>query len=319
MRRFALVGRPVAGSLSPAMHNAAFAAAGLDARYEAREVAPEDLAEVFGAAAGYSGLNVTVPHKTAAAALCDTLSEPARLAGAVNTVVFTGPGRRAAGHNTDALALLAIMREWAGRRRAGPTGGRPEDACFRAAILGAGGAARAAAVASALAGAAEVVLAARALNRAAAAAADLGRRFAEAAPATPAMSARSAPAPTLFRGAELAGLAPGVLGGGFDVVVQATSAPDGALGPFGSTGPLRRAGLAIELNYRPPRTSFVEEAEAAGAWAVDGLEVLLRQGEEAFRLFTGVAAPPGVMHRALLEAASSRTNAKGGLGQCQDC
>ncbi len=312
MRRFALVGHPVTGSLSPAMHNAAFAAAGLDARYEARDVAREDLAEVFGEAAGYSGLNVTVPHKTAAVALCDTLSESARLAGAVNTVVFAGPGRRVAGHNTDVLALLAVMREWLRRRKTTFTGRGPGGAGFRAAVLGAGGAARAAAVASALAGAAEVVLAARAVDRAVGAADDLGRRFAEAPPAT------AAPAPARFRGMELARLAPDVFAAGFEVVVQATSAPDGALGPFrrakgpgGSARSVCPAGLAIELNYRPPWTGFLEEAEAARAWAVDGLEILLRQGEEAFRLFTGTAPPPGVMHRALLVAASAGPTAAG--------
>ncbi len=314
MKLFVLVGGAVGKSLSPAMHNAAFAAAGVDARYEAWDVpGPQaaGLEQLFragghGAADGpprVAGLNVTVPHKTAAAALCDELSGEARLAGAVNTVVFSGPDRRAAGHNTDVVALAAILSAWPGGRD-------------RVAILGAGGAARAAAVAAATSGAREVVLSSRRPERAQEVAAELAQRLEAAA------GAGQAEAKVVLRGAGLDDLARSVFESGYDVVIQATSAPDGALGrlrsrPGGGSepgGPPRR--LAIELNYRPLRTRFLAEAEAAGARTVDGLEVLLRQGEGAFRLFTGREAPPGVMRRALLEVQADLPGVGGGRDRC---
>ncbi len=324
IRVFALVGRPVRGSLSPAMHNAALAAAGIPARYEAWDVPEDELAGVFAGAAdlGLGGLNVTVPHKVAAAGLCDELSEAAGLAGAVNTVVF---GAKIAGHNTDVSALAGIVGEWATGR--GGSGGRTG---FRVGILGAGGAARAAAVAAALAGAGEVTLAARDAGRAASVAGDLavalrgagrgrvggpGGLAGSVGAAEPDHGGRAAEAGRpggvsgdIFRGVGMAEIA--TRGVAFDVLIQATSAPDGALA---FVPPVGRGGLAIELNYRPGRTRFLLAAEAAGAETADGLEVLLRQGEEAFRLFTGRRPWPGVMRRALAEAVGE------GWGRCHDC
>jgi len=308
VRLFALVGCPVRGSLSPAMHNAALTAAGIRARYEAWDVAEDELAGIFAGAAdrGLGGLNVTVPHKVAAAGLCDGLSEAAGLAGAVNTVVF---GAKITGHNTDVTALAGIVGEWASRR--GGSGGRTG---FRVGILGAGGAARAAAVAAALAGAGEVTLAARDAGRAVSVVGELR----VAAGADQAGRAAGAGRPggvggDTFRGVAMAEMATREEVA-FDVLVQATSAPDGAL----TFVPAPRAGgLAIELNYRPARTRFLLAAEAAGVETADGLEVLLRQGEEAFRLFTGREPSPGVMRRAL-EAAAGATAAEKGWGRCHD-
>ena len=289
VRVFALVGRPVRGSLSPAMHNAALVAGNIPARYEAWDVAEDELAGIFAGAAdrGLGGLNVTVPHKVAAAGLCDELSEAAGLAGAVNTVVF---GAKITGHNTDVSALAGIVGEWATGR--GGSGGRTG---FRVGILGAGGAARAAAIAAVLAGAGEVTLAAREAGRAVPVAGDL--RVAVDL-RTPGRGRAGGPDGVRFRGVALAELATREEVA-FDVLVQATSAPDGALA---FVPPVGRGGLAIELNYRPARTRFLLAAEAAGAETADGLEVLLRQGEEAFQLFTGQRPRPGVMRRALAAA-----------------
>jgi len=298
VRVFALVGRPVRGSLSPAMHNAALTAAGIRARYEAWDVAEDELAGIFAGAAdrGLGGLNVTVPHKVAAAGLCDDLSEAAGLAGAVNTVVF---GAKISGYNTDVTALAGIVGEWASGR--GGSGGRTG---FRVGILGAGGAARAAAVAAALAGAGEVTLAARDAGRAVSVAGELGDLAAGSGHAGRAAEAgrSGGVGGDTFRGMAIAEMATRE-GVAFDVLVQATSAPDGALAFVPAP---RAGGLAIELNYRPARTRFLLAAEAAGAETADGLEVLVRQGEEAFRLFTGRAPSPGVMRRAL-EAAAGAT------------
>ena len=289
VRVFALVGRPVRGSLSPAMHNAALLAGGIPARYEAWDVPEDELAEIFAGAAdrGLGGLNVTVPHKVAAAGLCDELSEAAGLAGAVNTVVF---GAKITGHNTDVSALVGILGEWATGR--GGSGGRNG---FRVGILGAGGAARAAAIAAVLAGAGEVTLAAREAGRAVPVAGDL--RVAVDL-RTPGRGRAGGPDGVRFRGVALAEMATREEVA-FDVLVQTTSAPDGALA---FVPPVGRGGLAIELNYRPARTRFLLAAEAAGAETADGLEVLLRQGEEAFHLFTGQRPRPGVMRRALAAA-----------------
>lgn len=132
MPRLAVIGFPVSHSRSPAMQNAALEALGLapEWRYEAIEAAPEGFQAKIKdlAAAGFAGLNVTVPHKEAALALADEASEASRQIGAANTLVFAD-GRIEA-HNTDADGLLAALPE-APRGR-------------RALVLGAGGAARAA-------------------------------------------------------------------------------------------------------------------------------------------------------------------------------
>jgi shikimate dehydrogenase len=131
MRRLAVLGQPIAHSRSPAMHNAALAALGMGAEwvYEAVEVSPDRFEERVRAmrAEGFVGANVTVPHKGAALAVADTLSETAREIGAANTLSFTEDAVRA--DNTDAAGLLAAMP-------ASPRG-------LRALVLGAGGAGRA--------------------------------------------------------------------------------------------------------------------------------------------------------------------------------
>jgi shikimate dehydrogenase len=132
MKRLAVLGHPVAHSRSPAMHNAALAELGLgeEWRYEAIELAPDEFEPRVRAMAreGFVGANVTVPHKGAALALADTLSETAREIGAANTLGFEAGEIRA--ENTDAQGLLDALP-------ASPVGAR-------ALVLGAGGAARAA-------------------------------------------------------------------------------------------------------------------------------------------------------------------------------
>jgi shikimate dehydrogenase len=132
MKRLAVLGHPVSHSRSPAMQNAALAALGLGGEwtYEAIDLAPDELEPRVRAMAaeGFAGANVTVPHKGAALALADTLSETAREIGAANTLSFEAGEIRA--ENTDAQGLLdALPGSPAGRR---------------ALVLGAGGAARAA-------------------------------------------------------------------------------------------------------------------------------------------------------------------------------
>ncbi len=129
--RAALIGHPVAHSLSPALHAAAAKACGVELRYDLVDTPPRAVSDTVERLrrTGYAGFNVTAPHKRAVAERVDTLSEAARAIGAVNTVVFGPDGL--AGHNTDAFGLrraLADVRAPAGR----------------AVVLGAGGAASAA-------------------------------------------------------------------------------------------------------------------------------------------------------------------------------
>jgi shikimate dehydrogenase len=306
MLTFALYGRPVSGSLSPAMHNAAFAAAGLEARYEAVDVAPGDLEDAFRRAvrSGFGGLNLTVPHKVAGMAFCDELSSGARLAGAVNTVVFHGG--KAFGYNTDVSAMEQVIKRWlvnrAGRPPRGPRSS-PRAPGFRVAVLGAGGAARAAALAAAGTGASLVALSGRTRETAERTAADLQAN----------LGTSTLGPSTAFEAFAVSDLLADL--DRYDVIVQATSAPDGALSlsPPGRPGAWRGK-LAVEFNYRPVLTRFLAAAAGAGATTVDGLELLWRQGEEAYRLFTGSLPPPGVMWAAL-EAALG----KGGAGSCRAC
>jgi shikimate dehydrogenase len=143
-RLVGLIGKPVAGSLSPRMQNAAFAARGLDWGYVALEVEPEGVRDAVRAlvALGFAGANVTMPHKGAVAELCDELDELSRAAGAVNTLVFADG--RISGFNTDGPAVVSAVRAKGAR----------------ALVLGRGGAARVVAAALETVGA-EVRLASR--------------------------------------------------------------------------------------------------------------------------------------------------------------
>jgi shikimate dehydrogenase len=136
-RRAAVIGHPVGHSRSPAMHTAAYRALGLDWEYTRIDVEPADLAAFVAGldAGGFAGVNVTIPHKQAVLGLCDEVSEEARRAGSVNTVLVRGGRLR--GETTDGSGLLWALGDV-----------EPADAL----VLGAGGAARAAVTALADAG-----------------------------------------------------------------------------------------------------------------------------------------------------------------------
>ncbi len=275
-RLFGLLGHPVGHSLSPAMHNAALAAAGIDGCYLAFDVPPDRLAPALAGALalGIAGLNVTVPHKETALALADRADPGAVLAGAANTLVPDGTGWRA--HNTDIDGFLKALAEDLG---ASPAGRR----CW---ILGAGGAARAVVVALSSEGAQEIRVANRNRNRAEALVADLGARL---------------DAPRL-EAVDLDGVA-GRLEPG-DLLVSATPAglaPDGRWPwDLGRVDP----GLVVyDLAYcSAGDTALVVAARAAGHRAASGRSMLLHQGAAAFSLWTGRPAPIAAMVRALAAA-----------------
>jgi len=272
---YGILGDPVAHSLSPAMQNAAFAALGIDAIYVPFPVRAEGLAATIAGlhAAGVAGLNVTVPHKEAAAALCTRLAPRARACGAANTLVRTPGGF--AGDNTDGDGLLAALRA----QRFAPRSAR-------VLLVGAGGSARSVAHAFARAGVEELVVANRTPARAAALVRSLGRR-----------GARAAGLDVLADAATLAAL---------DLVVNCTSASlaDGALPALPRIGRPGRL-LACDLMYGKP-SRFLTQARAAGCRVMDGRGMLLHQGALAFTLWTRRPAPVAAMRRALGRALAAR-------------
>ncbi len=259
-----VVGDPVAHSLSPRLHNAAFEALGLDWVSVGFPVpAGRTAAALSGAAAlGVRGLSVTMPHKEAAARVVDRLGPEASRLQAVNCVAVEDGAT--VGENTDGEGLVASLRRGAGFE---PRGRR----CL---VVGAGGAARAAVDALALAGASEVVVVARRPERAEAAAALAGR------------------AGRVGRPEEA---------GGCDLVVNAT--PVGMEGaPAGmpvDPAWLRPGQLVVDLVYQPRRTPWLAAAEAARAVARNGLGMLVHQAALQITRWTGEAAPVEAMWRAV--------------------
>ena len=264
--RLAVIGDPVAHSLSPAMHQPALDARGLGLRYIKVHVRPGQVAETFALMRelGFVGTNVTVPHKAEALAACDEVEEAARLFGAVNTVVFSedGPTR---GHNTDGPGLAAAVREAFGR----PLG------AFRVAVAGAGGGAgRAAALQCALAGCPLVVLANRTLEKARAVAAEAARVAPACVVRVAALDDEDSLRPALAD---------------CDLLVNSTSVGLKPDDPVPVPVSLLRPDLAVyDMIYNPPETPLLAAARAAGAPAANGLSMLVHQGALAFvRWFGG--------------------------------
>lgn len=256
-----VVGSPVRHSLSPTLHNAAYAALGLDWAYVAFEVDPGELAPaVSGAKAlGLVGLSVTMPFKEQAAALANRRSPTARRLGAANTLTFEKGAMVA--ESTDGDGLLDDLRTWANFE--------PEGR--RCGVLGAGGAARAVILALAEAGAAEILVVNRTpvtAFRAAALARGIGR---------------------VARPAELVDL---------DLVVQATPVGMPGVGGEIGTGPaefdpssLERGQLAVDLVYHPARTPWLRQASLGGARVRNGLGMLVHQAARQVERWTGEPAP----------------------------
>jgi shikimate dehydrogenase len=264
-----VIGWPVDHSLSPAMHNAAYRAMGLDWTYVALPVAPGNLARALGglAALGFVGANVTMPHKTECSVLVDDLSDDARRLQAVNTVVVTGD--RLVGHNTDTPGFERFLREDAAFDAAGK----------RVLVYGAGGAARACALAVARAGAAEIVVAVRSPAR--------------ALPLVRSLEDLPVEVRALASMADATGV-------DADLVVNAT--PLGARGeelPEPSMGP---GTLVVDLLYHVTTTPLRVHARAAGAAAVGGLGLLLHQAALSFELWTGRQPPLETMSAAAVAA-----------------
>lgn len=276
-RGLAVLGWPVAHSLSPAMHNAALRAQEIDLVYLALPVPPDRLLDVVRAlgAVGFLGANVTVPHKQAVMAACDHLTDEARLIGAVNTLTWDDDGSLS-GHNTDAVGLQRALDQV-------DAGSGP------AVMLGTGGAARAAVVALSRRGAPVTVVGRR--PDAAAEVAEVGTR---AGGTVTTCALDEARLDDLVRDAAL--------------VVNATPLGMGhesLPAPFMS---LTSGQTAYDLIYAPPDTPFLQAAASRGAAAHHGLSMLIHQAGESYQRWTGRAAPAEVMAGAA-QAALSRARA----------
>jgi shikimate dehydrogenase len=275
-RIFGIIGDPVAHSLSPAMHNAAFAALRLDAVYMPFHVRPSDLrAAVAGMRAlGIAGLNVTVPHKERVMRYLDVVSPTARRAGAVNTIVARGG--KLHGENTDVGGFVQSLAD--------------EQRSLRGArivLIGSGGAARAVLVGMIQGRASAVTIVNRTVRRA--------KRLAAA------FRART----TKVVAAPLdAALDQGLLGTA-DLVVNATSLGlhDGEFIPLAYEASPPHC-LFYDLVYGR-RTAFLEAAARSGRPTCGGGGMLLHQGAAALSLWTGRAAPLTSMRAALRSATSS--------------
>jgi shikimate dehydrogenase len=287
-RYCAVYGHPVRHSASPAMQNAGLNALGLNWRYLAFDVPPDDLPQAIAGAAAmrFLGLNLTLPHKVLALKLVDQLDESGRLYGAINTIRFEARDAagawkplgtfdpelvlelRSAGFNTDAEAITKSLQA---------------DLDFKAdgrsiLLLGAGGAGLMAGIRLAAQGAKQLYI----VNRTAAKAEEIIRQIGI----------------QQFETKPILGYPPGPV----DLVLNATSLglkPEDPLPLDVRQFPLARAGAVYDMIYRPAETVLLKTARAAGCRVANGLGMLLHQGAKALELWTGQPAPVEVMRQAL--------------------
>jgi shikimate dehydrogenase len=271
-----VMGYPVEHSCSPAMHNAAFAALGLDWAYVPLPVYPDHVGEAVRGlrAMGFAGANVTVPHKQAVLPHLDDLSYTAQVVGAVNTVVVQDGVLY--GDNTDAAGFLAALNE-AGFDPAGAYG----------AVLGAGGAARAVVHALAQAGARRVFIYNRHVGRAWRLCRDMAKFYPE----------------VRFQAAALERVRE--IEDDTDLLVNTTPLgmwPDTEASPWPSACAIPAQLTVCDLVYNPAETLLLTQARSVGAETVSGQGMLVHQGAAAFELWTGCPAPVAVMRAALEKA-----------------
>jgi shikimate dehydrogenase len=272
-RRVALIGKPLRRRHSVVMHNAAFEAAGIDARYELMELDEADVAGTVAAAREpqFLGLGVTAPYKRLVAGLVDEVESAAREIGAVNNVVRSDDGRLI-GFNSDAPGFRVGVEAAMGRPLAGAT----------VVVAGAGGAAHAVVYAILTAGAARVTIGARSAEAAQA----LASRFASTGPTIPT-------AVELGSAAFLDALATA------DVAVNATTV--GMIDPGMTIDVDRLPGTAtvFDLVYVPAETPLLAAAWARGLPAASGSEMLIAQAAIAFERWTGIGGMADVMRAAV--------------------
>lgn len=263
---YGIIGNPVTHSLSPAMHNAAFAATHCNGVYLPFP-APDIEAAVIGIRGlGVRGVSVTIPHKESVIPCLDGIDPVAKRIGAVNTVVLQEDenGKKLIGLNTDWLGATRALEE------------KTILAGVGVVLLGAGGSARAIGFGLQEKGA-KLVLCSRTESRGRALADELG-----------------SPWVSLSQAEKLSGR----------ILVNATSVgmePESGQSPVPASM-LPRFQVVMDIVYAPLQTRLLQEAEVAGCSVINGLEMLLYQGVSQFELWTGKSAPVESMREALREA-----------------
>ncbi|HVT74064.1 MAG TPA: shikimate dehydrogenase [Lacunisphaera sp.] len=277
----AVLGRPVAHSLSPAIHHAALAAmARTDPRFASWryfkfEVDPADLPEALDRLhrAGFHGLNLTVPHKTVAVACLAASDDFVRAAGAANTLIRRPGGWR--GANTDGVGLSAALRQEFSLELAGA----------EVVLLGAGGAARAAAVECLQRGCRSLWIGNRSAENLAALLAVLRPRAGRA----------------VLREFDLLRPPPVLPAGALVLNATSLGLKPGDPSPI-DLAKIPRPAMVFDMIYRPPQTALLRQAAALGVRHANGLSMLVHQGARALELWSGAAVPVAEMQRAALAA-----------------
>ena len=267
-------GYPVKHSASPAMHNAAFKALGLDYAYLPFEVRPERLEEAAQALVSLNlmGVNVTIPHKETIHPYLQEISREAELIGAVNTIVVRA--ERLIGYNTDGQGFIASLREDGEEKVKGKT----------LLVLGAGGAARAIVTQAALEGAGEILITDKVEEKAEKVVHSLKKNI----PFGPAQAVPQKEIKSQLRKA--------------DFLINATPVGMHPQDPL-IIDPdwLSSSLLVFDLVYNLGETKLMKAAREKGCRVVGGLGMLVRQGAISFQLWTGREAPLKVMQKALEE------------------
>ncbi len=270
-RLFGVIGDPIRHSKSPIMLNRAFRETGVNGVYAAFHVEPERLEQAIAGVRGlgFRGLNVTIPHKVEVMKFLDEISEGAKAAGAVNTIV--NENGRLIGYNTDGIGYVRSLKEEA----------EPELSGKTIVVLGAGGAARGILWGLAQERPAAIVVA----NRTEARADELAASF---------------PAELRISAIPWSGLRGAVAEA--DVVVNTTSvgmSPNVDELPIDPSW-LKPGAVASDLIYNPLKTAFLARAEARGCRVHGGLGMFIYQGAYAFEYWTGMPAPVAAMREVVL-------------------
>lgn len=275
-----IFGYPLGHSISPDFQQAAFDHYCIDARYEAWPTHPDLLEPEVNKlrSDAYLGGNVTVPHKLQVMELLDEIDPLAKTIGAVNTIVRDG--ERLLGFNTDAYGFVKSLKEV----------GKFDPNGKKVLLLGAGGAARAAAFGLASEGISSLTIANRTLSRAESLTEDVRKYLSEAGQKTDVYAI------------SMTDDALGNASAGADLIVNSTSigmTGTDSLGasPLGAH-PITETACVYDMVYNPPTTPLLSDAQKAGATAVNGLPMLIYQGAAAFEKWTGRPAPIEVMFAA---------------------
>jgi shikimate dehydrogenase len=270
---FGIIGDPVEHSLSPAMHNAAFEKLCLDNIYVPFLVKAEELEDAIKGAhsMGIKGLNVTIPHKTEVINYLDYLDIAAGLIGAVNTIEFGENG--AVGHNTDGIGAVRAIEEITSVKNK------------KFLILGAGGAARAVSFQLFLSGAKSLTISNRTVEKAEVLREDLVEKL-------------DNDVKVIDMGFELEQELKDT-----DILINTTPIgmyPNINQKPLITADMIHKGLIVNDIVYNPLKTGLILEAEKAGAKTIYGIKMLMYQGIESFKIWTGIEPPIEVFEKALL-------------------